>query len=262
MFAIYPSAARRSLQTPRPRSAPSNSRRGFARSRRLQVVFSGRGASNAGPPLHPPAPGRAGRGRLEWGYFLADRYEPGGRDDERIFSGKTFPVDLFNGDRVSDRLPSFLSFSWILRGEPWVITTDESLTAEDLREVAHARWWIENGVFRRLSGLVDSKRRLTANAHVREALMGLMSNSCRRRRGRRARSPGSDFPLPSGSGCSRISAGPRHPLAPGWRGRRAGDRGAGLIGRHRPCTESRGFGGACHTNGPATPSKRINHHDP
>jgi hypothetical protein len=55
----------------------------------------------------------------------------------------------------------------------WVITTDETLSAEDLREVAHARWWIENGVFRRLSGLVDSKRRPTANAHVREALMGL-----------------------------------------------------------------------------------------
>ena len=35
------------------------------------------------------------------------------------------------------------------------------------------RWWIENGVFRRLSGLVDSKRRLTGNSHVREALMGL-----------------------------------------------------------------------------------------
>lgn len=55
----------------------------------------------------------------------------------------------------------------------WCFTTDESLTAEDLREVAHRRWKIENNVFRRLSALVDSKRDLTNDAHVREALLGL-----------------------------------------------------------------------------------------
>ena len=55
----------------------------------------------------------------------------------------------------------------------WVLTTDETLKAEDMREVAHQRWQIENNVFRRLSALVDSKRRLTADAHVREALLGL-----------------------------------------------------------------------------------------
>jgi hypothetical protein len=82
-------------------------------------------------------------------------------------------------------LPYPLKVAWVrerfLKPKPghptetefWVITTDETMSAEDLRDVAHARWWVENGVFRRLSELVGSKRRLTANAHVREALMGL-----------------------------------------------------------------------------------------
>lgn len=82
-------------------------------------------------------------------------------------------------------LPYPLKVAWVrerfLKPKPgrpaettfWVITTDETLSAEDLREVAHGRWRIENGIFRRLSGLVDSKRRLTASAAVREALMGL-----------------------------------------------------------------------------------------
>lgn len=57
--------------------------------------------------------------------------------------------------------------------EFWVITTDEQLSAEDMRELAHLRWNIENRTFRRLNHLVESKRRITANPHVREALLGL-----------------------------------------------------------------------------------------
>ena len=57
--------------------------------------------------------------------------------------------------------------------EFWVITTDETLSAEDMREVAHLRWCIENRTFRRLNHLVESKRPLTKGAHVREALLGL-----------------------------------------------------------------------------------------
>jgi hypothetical protein len=55
----------------------------------------------------------------------------------------------------------------------WVITTDETLSLEDMRFIAHARWGVENKGFRRLSQLVGSKRRLTNNATVREALTGL-----------------------------------------------------------------------------------------
>jgi hypothetical protein len=57
--------------------------------------------------------------------------------------------------------------------EFWVITTHRELSAEDMREVAHLRWDIENRTFRRLSHLVQSKRRLTKDPHVREALLGL-----------------------------------------------------------------------------------------
>lgn len=57
--------------------------------------------------------------------------------------------------------------------EFWVITTDETLSAEDMRELGHLRWCIENRTFRRLNHLVASKRRLTQDRHVREALLGL-----------------------------------------------------------------------------------------
>lgn len=40
----------------------------------------------------------------------------------------------------------------------WIVTTDFSLSAEELQEAAHVRWSIENNVFKKLSGLVKTKR--------------------------------------------------------------------------------------------------------
>lgn len=40
----------------------------------------------------------------------------------------------------------------------WIVTTDFSLTHQELREAAHVRWSIENNVFKRLSSLVATKR--------------------------------------------------------------------------------------------------------
>ena len=57
--------------------------------------------------------------------------------------------------------------------EFWVFTTDDTLSAEDMREVAHLRWHIENRTFRQLNHLVRSKRRVSKNSHVKEALLGL-----------------------------------------------------------------------------------------
>lgn len=54
----------------------------------------------------------------------------------------------------------------------WVVTTEERLSLEDLRFLAHRRWHVENNGFRTLNQLVGSKRRLTSNAVVREALLG------------------------------------------------------------------------------------------
>lgn len=55
--------------------------------------------------------------------------------------------------------------------EFWVVTTDVSLSAEDMRELAHKRWEIENNTFKRLNGLVWSKRRITKKVKVREVLL-------------------------------------------------------------------------------------------
>ena len=40
----------------------------------------------------------------------------------------------------------------------WILTTAEDYGGEDLRELAHLRWRIENHVFKRLNQLVGSKR--------------------------------------------------------------------------------------------------------
>jgi hypothetical protein len=41
--------------------------------------------------------------------------------------------------------------------ECWIVTTDLSLTPNEIREIAHLRWHIENNVFKRLSHLVGTK---------------------------------------------------------------------------------------------------------
>jgi hypothetical protein len=63
-----------------------------------------------------------------------------------------------------------------IKGRPdieefWVITTDESLTAEDMRELAHLRWEIENNLFKKLNTLVGSKRRNANNEKVKESFL-------------------------------------------------------------------------------------------
>lgn len=59
----------------------------------------------------------------------------------------------------------------------WIVTTDQSLTALQMRELAHLRWSIENDAFRALSAAVDSKHVWTRgknSAAIFEVLMLLM----------------------------------------------------------------------------------------
>jgi hypothetical protein len=59
----------------------------------------------------------------------------------------------------------------------WIITTDQSLTPLQMRELAHLRWSIENHAFRALSAAMDSKHAWTRgeNSDARfEVLMLLM----------------------------------------------------------------------------------------
>ena len=53
----------------------------------------------------------------------------------------------------------------------WVITTDQSLSCKELRELAHKRWQIENNVFKRLNELVGSKRGWIRSANLKAVLL-------------------------------------------------------------------------------------------
>lgn len=55
--------------------------------------------------------------------------------------------------------------------EFWVLTTFQGLVGEELRELAHGRWKIENGVFKRLNALVQSKRYASHHPKVQEMLL-------------------------------------------------------------------------------------------
>jgi hypothetical protein len=56
----------------------------------------------------------------------------------------------------------------------WIVTTDPTLTAEQMRELAHLRWSIENHTFRALNAAVDSKHVWTRGEHAAEAWEALM----------------------------------------------------------------------------------------
>lgn len=57
--------------------------------------------------------------------------------------------------------------------EFWALTTFQGLVGEELRELAHGRWRIENGIFKRLNALVESKRYASHNPKVQEMLLRL-----------------------------------------------------------------------------------------
>jgi hypothetical protein len=57
--------------------------------------------------------------------------------------------------------------------EFWVLTTFEGLAGEELRELARGRWRIENGIFKRLNALVESKRYASHSLKVQEMLLRL-----------------------------------------------------------------------------------------
>ena len=55
--------------------------------------------------------------------------------------------------------------------EFWVLSTATGFSGEDLRELAHMRWEIENNIFKRLNFLVESKRGSSRNVKVMEHLL-------------------------------------------------------------------------------------------
>ena len=49
----------------------------------------------------------------------------------------------------------------------------QGLVGEELRELGHGRWRIENGIFKRLNALVESKRYASHSPKVQEMLLRL-----------------------------------------------------------------------------------------
>jgi len=85
-----------------------------------------------------------------------------------------------------DGLDEPLTVAWVretpLKGqragqteEFWVLTTDATLRATELREVAHARWGIENLGFKATNAQVGSKLGYIRNPRVKETLLLLWS---------------------------------------------------------------------------------------
>lgn len=56
----------------------------------------------------------------------------------------------------------------------WIVTTDVTLSAEQMRELAHRRWSIENDTFRALNGHMNSKHVWTRGASAAETFEALM----------------------------------------------------------------------------------------
>lgn len=61
----------------------------------------------------------------------------------------------------------------IVTEEFFAITTDTNLLPNEVREIAHARWFIENNVFKRLNALINSKRVYTKNLATISTLLPL-----------------------------------------------------------------------------------------
>ena len=56
----------------------------------------------------------------------------------------------------------------------WIVTTDVTLSAEQMRELAHSRWSIENHTFRALNAYVDSKHVWTRGRQAAETFEAWM----------------------------------------------------------------------------------------
>ena len=81
-----------------------------------------------------------------------------------------------------ERLVFPLKLAWVreahLKGryrgqslEFWVLSTDQSLSGQELRELAHARWATENNGFKQLNAMVGSKRAYLKDPLAKEALL-------------------------------------------------------------------------------------------
>lgn len=115
------------------------------------------------------------------GEFARDVEHAKGTDMERSMEYEVWAAPGFHHGKFAPELKVARVRIQMLKGPRkggletfWIITTDVSLTAEQMRELAHLRWSIENDVFRSLSAAVDSKRVWTRGGMAAEKFEVLM----------------------------------------------------------------------------------------
>jgi len=97
-----------------------------------------------------------------------------GTDAERMVSYQVYALEGFFLEGVS----APIKVAWVQeedlrtgeRREFWVLTSLEELTAEQMRELAHWRWDIENNGFKSLNTLVHTKHLYAHDLHAAEAM--------------------------------------------------------------------------------------------
>lgn len=95
------------------------------------------------------APQQHGDEQAEWHFDLNRLWRWRLEETSGTFADIPVRVARLVEYNIKDQAPSQVS---------WIVTTDFSLSPEELREAAHVRWSIENNVFKKLSGLVATKR--------------------------------------------------------------------------------------------------------
>ena len=101
-----------------------------------------------------------------------------GTDAQRMVSSQVYALEGFFLEGVS----APIKVAWVQeedlrtgqRREFWVLTSLEELTAEQMRELAHWRWDIENNGFKSLNTLVHTKHLYAHDLHAAEAMTLLL----------------------------------------------------------------------------------------
>jgi hypothetical protein len=102
-----------------------------------------------------------------------------GIDVERRFSYEIWAASGFEHDGFDGPLKVARVRTEPLKGKEdaetfWIITTDTTLSGQDMRELAHRRWTIENQGFRALNDAMNSKHVWTRGKNSEDTFEGLM----------------------------------------------------------------------------------------
>lgn len=103
----------------------------------------------------------------------------GGNDLERGFTYEIWAASGFVHEGFDGPLKVARVRTEPLKGKEvaetfWIITTDTTLSGQDMRELAHRRWTIENQGFRALNDAMNSKHVWTRGKNSEETFEGLM----------------------------------------------------------------------------------------